>query len=237
MPSGSPVTCVGERDFYGIVSVDAQDDKESERHDAECTVLADVLREVDAMPGWPLAVVPPAPADAPERTVALDFLMWRLEELAPQNPIGKLIEYSYKLHLQWTAAIYFAPRNSRVESSSGETPLVRELHRHGTAEGEGWARTSDLAVRLAKDDARSKAFLDLAREAFDKECPRHCCRKIVAYTLEDASCEAPTSDVVGLFDARAKQKWRLHIHCHPSLTVHPAKVGVVPSDAVGGRSS
>jgi hypothetical protein len=235
MPSGTPVTCVGERDFYGIVSVDAQDDKEAERREAERTVLADVLRELDAFPGWPMCVVPPAPPEAPERTVALDFLQWKLQELAPQNPIGKLIEYSYKLHCQWTASIFFAPRNSRIESSSGETPLVRELHRHGTSEGEGWARTSELAVRLAKDDAKLKAFLELAREAFDKDCPRHCPKKIIAYTLEEPTCEAPTSDVVGLFDARARQKWRLHIHCMPALSVHPPKTGVVPSDAIGTK--
>ena len=35
MPWGTHATCVGERDFYGIISVDAQSDKDAELRDAE----------------------------------------------------------------------------------------------------------------------------------------------------------------------------------------------------------
>jgi hypothetical protein len=216
---------VGERDFYGIVSVDAQADKDAELRDAERTVLADVIKEIDAFPGWPNGAVPPLPADAPERTVAIDLLKWELQELSPQNPIGKLIEYGYRVHCQWTASIYAGPRGARLGSTSGETPLVLELHRHGTAEGEGWARTATLACRLAKDDAKIKAFLELAKEAFDKDGPRHCPKKIIAYTLEEPTCDAPASDVVGLYDAKAKQRWRLHLLCLPGLVLETAKPG------------
>ena len=232
MASGAPVTCVGERDFYGTVSVDALDDKAVERREAERAVMADVLREIDVVPGWPVAAVPPAPADAPERTLALDLIKWEVQELEPVDPLGKLIEYSYKLHVQWTAAIYYGPRGSRFESSAGETPLVKELHKHGVAEGEGWARTAQLATKLARDDARVKAFDALAQELFDKECPEHCGKRIIAYTFEEPSAESSTSDVVGLFDGRARMKWRLHIHCQPALLFQFGKPGVSPADAV-----